>query len=590
MLDPRIYRTGLVAVVVAVIVFAFSLRGQQGPIGASLAPDAFNAQYAFADMNNLASHFDHRRAGSPNDGAIAAEVAQRLGGRGGDGFNVQTQSFNAATPDGTRTLQNVIGIRAGLESGSVVVIAHRDSVHSPAYAEESGTAVLLDLARVLAGETIHRTVVLVSTSGSTGAAGATQLIRVLPKPIDAVIVLGDMASAATREPIVVPWSSSMRVAPPQLRNTVAAALSAQTGLAAGGTSLAGQFIHLAFPLTVSEQAPFGTRGIPAVLLSASGERGPSATARPSVGQIARFGRTALEVVTALDAGPQVAAPSTYFLLGGNVVPAWAIQILVLGLIIPVLVAAIDGYARARRRGHQVGQWVAWVLEAAAPFVLGLAIVLLAKAAGVLDVAPPSAAAAGGVPLHARGIVLLAAIAAVILLSFLAVRRWLPGRPTREAPASANPGAAAALLLVLCAVTLAIWVSNPFAAALLVPALHLWMWVVAPEVRLHPAVRLGLLVVGMAPVVLAIVYYMVTLGYNPIAYAWNIVLMIAGGQLGIVQALEWSVALGCVLSVGAIAAWAIRRQDVLEEIPVTVRGPITYAGPGSLGGTESALRR
>jgi hypothetical protein len=24
--------------------------------------------------------------------------------------------------------------------------------------------------------------------------------------------------------------------------------------------------------------------------------------------------------------------------------------------------------------------------------------------------------------------------------------------------------------------------------------------------------------------------------------------------------------------------------------VTVRGPLTYAGPGSLGGTESALRR
>jgi hypothetical protein len=31
---------------------------------------------------------------------------------------------------------------------------------------------------------------------------------------------------------------------------------------------------------------------------------------------------------------------------------------------------------------------------------------------------------------------------------------------------------------------------------------------------------------------------------------------------------------------------------VEEVddPVTVRGPVTYAGPGSLGGTESALRR
>ena len=33
-----------------------------------------------------------------------------------------------------------------------------------------------------------------------------------------------------------------------------------------------------------------------------------------------------------------------------------------------------------------------------------------------------------------------------------------------------------------------------------------------------------------------------------------------------------------------------RQSEPEEVRVTVRGPVTYAGPGSLGGTKSALRR
>jgi hypothetical protein len=28
----------------------------------------------------------------------------------------------------------------------------------------------------------------------------------------------------------------------------------------------------------------------------------------------------------------------------------------------------------------------------------------------------------------------------------------------------------------------------------------------------------------------------------------------------------------------------------DDLPITVRGPRSYAGPGSLGGTESALRR
>jgi hypothetical protein len=588
MLDPRIYRTGLVAVVAAVIVFAFSLRDQQGPLGATLAPNAFNGQSAYATMTNLAGHFRDRAAGSANDDAIAAEVAQQLGRQ--DGFNVKTQSFAAATPGGTRTLENVIGVRAGLQSGSVVVIAHRDSTHYRAYADESGTGVLLDLGSVLSGESLNHTIVLASTSGSTGAAGTAQLIRALPKPIDAVLVLGDMASATTHEPIVVPWSNSNRVAPPQLRNTVAAALSAQTGLSAGHTSVAGQVIHLAFPLTVSEQAPFGSSGIPAVLLSASGERGPTANERVSAAQIAGFGRTALQVISALDAGPPVSAPSSYFLLGGNVVPAWAIRLLVLGLILPVLGATIDGFARARRRGYPVGQWIAWVLEGAAPFVLALAVVLGAKALGLLDLAPPSAAAAGAIPLHTRGIALLAVLAFVICVSFVLLRRLMPGRPDRGVAASANPGAAAALLIVLCAVTLVIWLSNPFAAALLVPALHMWMWAVAPDVRMHPVARLALVLAGMAPVVLAVVYYMVTLSFNPVAYAWNLVLMMAGGQLGVVTVIEWSVALGCALSVGTIAAWAVRREQHVEQVPVTVRGPVTYAGPGSLGGTESALRR
>jgi hypothetical protein len=30
--------------------------------------------------------------------------------------------------------------------------------------------------------------------------------------------------------------------------------------------------------------------------------------------------------------------------------------------------------------------------------------------------------------------------------------------------------------------------------------------------------------------------------------------------------------------------------VVDEVEITIRGPLSYAGPGSLGGTESALRR
>jgi hypothetical protein len=72
-------------------------------------------------------------------------------------------------------------------------------------------------------------------------------------------------------------------------------------------------------------------------------------------------------------------------------------------------------------------------------------------------------------------------------------------------------------------------------------------------------------------------------------AWTGLLLVAGGGLGIATLLEWSIVAGCAVSVGLIATRAAR-EGAPEPAPVTVRGPITYAGPGSLGGTKSALRR
>jgi len=151
------------------------------------------------------------------------------------------------------------------------------------------------------------------------------------------------------------------------------------------------------------------------------------------------------------------------------------------------------------------------------------------------------------------------------------------------------GAAAGLLLVLTVVALALWVTNPFAALLLVPALHLWMWIVVPDVRVPTPAMIMLLLAGLAAPVLIALYYAVSLGLDPAQLAWSWVLLLAGGAVGLVSALEWSIVVGCALSVIAIAVRAAR-QPRPEPVPVTIRGPVSYAGPGSLGGTKSALRR
>ncbi len=603
MLDPRIYRTSLSVVAVAVIVVAFSLGNQPPPLTATLTPDAFNGGTAYATMASLAAQYPNRRPGSSGDEGIASSVAQSFAG---DGLQVRRSAFRAQTVDGPKTIETVTGSLSGLSPGSIVIVAHRDSTRVGAPADLSGTAVLLELAQVLSAQTQQHSVVLASTSASIGAAGAAELARRLPQPVAAVIVLGDMAGTDVRTPIVVPWSDSTLVAPPLLRNTVAQALQQQTGLASGEESIGGQFLHLAFPLAASEQRPFADSGEPAVLLSASGSRVPAANEPTSEGQIGGFGRTVLQTVSALESGVSVPAPSSYLRWRGELIPAWAVRLLVLALIFPVLVATIDGLARARRRGHRVARWVLWVLSASIPFALAVLVVLGLRLVGLLNIAPPGPIGGDALTLGGRAVAVLIGLGLVIVLGSVAVwwfgRRTWSGSAAAEPPANgrsrrrqalpddaASPGAAAALMLVLCVVALAIWLENPFAAALLVPALHCWMWIVAPEQRLRAPWTLLLLVAGLVPGVLAALYYAKLMGLGPAPAAWNAVLMLAGGDFSVLAALEWSIVLGCVVSL-ALMMVRIARQPRPAEVPVTVRGPISYAGPGSLGATKPAIRR
>jgi hypothetical protein len=109
------------------------------------------------------------------------------------------------------------------------------------------------------------------------------------------------------------------------------------------------------------------------------------------------------------------------------------------------------------------------------------------------------------------------------------------------------------------------------------------------VRMPRALTLALILGGLAAPVLLVLYYAHAMSLGPIELLWNGLLLVAGGHVTLTAALEYCVLLGCLVSLVLI----VRRElqvPAPEDSPVTVRGPITYAGPGSLGGTESALRR
>jgi hypothetical protein len=143
----------------------------------------------------------------------------------------------------------------------------------------------------------------------------------------------------------------------------------------------------------------------------------------------------------------------------------------------------------------------------------------------------------------------------------------------------------ALALVLSVEALVVCAVNPFTALLLVPAAHLCVLASMSE-RPRRAVLVAGTVGALALPAVAFLYYGVRfdLGLSPHGYLL-MVLSTASGSVA--NAILGSLVAGSLAS-GAILAFGGGRSRAEPEI--TVRGPVTYAGPGSLGGTESALRR
>jgi hypothetical protein len=589
MVDPRIYRAALLPVLFALALLAFSVENRPRALTTPIAPDAFAGARAFdrayAPGTGLADRFPSRRPGSTGDERLADAIAGQMTQAG---FRVRNVVGTADTIDGSRQLRTVIAERTGTVDDRIVVVAHRDAAGRPAQAELSGTAALLELARVFgAPRQTRRTLTLVSTSGgSGGAAGAAALADELQGPVDAVLVLGDLASRNVRAPLVTPWSDALGATPLRLRATVQDAVRVETGSRAGQPRALSQFARFALPATFGEQGVLLARGLPAVLLSIGGDRPPPAGAPISRARLEAFGRAALRTVTILDGAP-VATPeatSSDLLTSRKVIPGWAVRLFTGILLLAVAITAMDAFAALRRRREPALPWLRWTLAGALPFVLA-ALVALALGVTGLVIAPDAPAPPSALPPQAPALL-------VVALAFALGWAWLrPAalRATRSAGDPSDPGAGIVVVLVALAVTICVWASNPYAAALAIPALHVWLFALAPEFRLRRVPGVVLVALGVVPFALAAIGLARSLGLGLVDAAWEGLVLVAGGHVSLLSLLLWSLLGGCGASALLVAA---RGRDDADDgaIPITVRGPASYAGPGSLGGTESALRR
>jgi hypothetical protein len=591
-IEPRVYRAAFVPALFALVLTMFSLQSRPRPLPQGLAADVlFDGRVAAAGAAGIAEAAPDRSAGSSGDRRTAARVATALEN---SGFPVDTQEFTHA---GHR-LVNVIGRRAGRSRRQIVIVANRDAAAIPeATGSAADTAALLELARVLQGRPSRKTLVLVSLDGSNlGEVGASELLAELPQPelVDGVLAMSDLASPTRRGPFVQAWSTDEQRAGIGLQRTVSESIRRELDSAPGASGALGQLARLSFPIGIGPQGVLIEAGYDAVRISGSGELPPDGSGPvESIDEdkLGALGRATLRTVTALDRGPRPEhGPESYVTAVSQVMPGWVLSLLAGTLLLPALVAAVDAFARASRQRVEVAVWLRWVAAWVAPFLAGLAAAELLALAGATPPPPPAPVPPEVLPLDGAALGVLGGVAVAMALA-LWLGRFLAARPDPRLSRPESPGAAVALALVATVVTLMLWMANPYAGLLAVPAAHLWLLVLVTRVQLKRRVRAMLLALGALPALLVAAYYLFALSMDPLTGAWYLLLLVTGHSVSLLTAV-----VGCIM-LGALCASAeLVRRSPAPPPPkpgwtgARVYGPGAYAGPGSLGGTQSALRR
>jgi hypothetical protein len=598
-IEPRIYRAAFLPALFALVLVAFSLESPPRALDQGPAADVlFEGAPARDRVRAIVGAAPDRRAGSSGDRETAERVETVFEQ---SGFSTSVDRFDEDGHD----LVNVVGKRAGESTKQVVVLAGRDSDSAPdAPGSAADTAALMEFARVFEGRALGRTLVLVSVDGAElGDAGARRWAEEVgrPKDVEAVIVISDLGASSSSGPLVVGWSNGTTRAGLPLQRTFAESLRQEVGAASQREGTLAQFARLAFPIAPGGQGVLLDAGFDAIRLAGAGETGDGGGNQVDDIDVERYGalgRAVLRMIGTIESSERELerGERTYLTMGGMQLPGWVLMLLAVALVFPALVTSIDALARARRRREPVAPWLVWIAASVLPFLIAILLVWLMSLVGLIDDAPPA-------PLDPRGVELDgAAIGAVVAATFTAALGWILARTRvvrrRNLPDASAPGAACAASLALSVLVLAVAVTNPFAALLLVPAVHLWMLATLTEVPARASFVMGFL--GLLPLLCAAAYLMVHLQLGPPRALWYLLLLATGNQTGLLTTLAGCVLLGIAASVALILVARARagfgaprrggRDATPDEPRPSIFGPGGHAGPGMLGGTTGSSAR
>lgn len=565
--NGRLYRGTWLLVGLPLLLAAFSVARPQPLPGPAIEPslDAAETQSLAQDM----TRYPDRLPGTLG----ATQAAEWYRGQLTPyGLRVRSERFTATVPGvGRLQLENLVAVVPGHSPQTIVVMAHRDNDNSGPGANDnaSGTAVLIELARAYSVRVRPaHTVVFVSTDGGTfGSLGAAEFFAHAPERHNVVAAINLDAVAGHGRPRLIVSGDTPRTTSATLLETAAARVAKQAGRGPRRPSVLRQLTDLGFPFSLYDQAPVISREIPAVTLTTSGDRPPGPQDMTlDQNRLGQVGRAAQDLLATLDQGLEfVQGTSSYVYVGARVIRGWAVELVLIAMLLPFLAAAVDLFARCRRRHialaaalrsyrSRVAFWI-WL---AAMFELFDLVGLWPDGAP----RPPSLTSAAARHWPAFGLIMLGVLG--LAGWFVTRERLLP----REAPTTEQELAGYAVaLLGLGALSLVVVGTNPFALLFLLPSLHAWLWL--PNVRASPVwTRAAVFALGLAGPLLLLGSFAIRYGLGWDA-PWYILELRAVGYmpfLAVLLVLPWYAA------AGQLAALTAGRYGPYPETDARNLGP------------------
>jgi hypothetical protein len=498
-INARLYRGTWLLVGLPLLLLAFSVA-RPPALQPPTLPPAFKGADATQLAEDLASSYPDRRPGTLGARGAAAWFRRELNFYG---FDVRTDPFTTTVHGRRTTLVNLIAEKAGRTPDEIVVMAHRDDsgVGSGLNDNASGTGALIELARAYAPTAAAQRVslpfslVFLSTDGAATDTRAAAHFAATQQPGQNILAVVNLDSIGGRgRPRLVFGANSARSPAPGLVETVRAALAKEGNSDPSRPSGLQQLVALGFPFNPYEQAPFVSRGIPAVTVTTAGARPPDGARQGprklDAQHLSQVGLAAQDTIDAMEQGVSLAqGPTSYVFLGQRLIRGWAIEIVLVAMLLPFLAAAVDLFARCRRRRIRIAPALRSYRSRLGFWAFVGLVFLVFGALGFWGSADDRAPSLSSVTWP--GSALLALIFLTGAAWLVARTRLLPRRPIRPEERLAGHSAA---LLALGVVGLLVAATNPFALIFVLPSLHAWLWLPQVQTR-SPALRASVFLVG-----------------------------------------------------------------------------------------------